>query len=251
MREFAKYLNSIGERAYLLPSGLIREPQRYIPHIYSKEELAALFQTIDARRFDPHYPLNHLTMPVVFRLIYCCGLRPAEARTLKRKDINLETGEIKIIESKGHKDRLVMLYEDMALLCAKYDAHARIIYPKRKYFFHSSDYRSNEGLFSSPGIASAFKQFLKESDLTENHGNPPRLYDLRHSFATHRLYAWVEEGENIDALLPVLSEYMGHEHLSQTAYYLHIAKDIYPSINVWSDNVYSTILPEGEGEYED
>lgn len=248
MREFAKYLNRIGEYAYILPTGLVREPQRYIPHIYSKKELTTIFRTIDSRKFNGHFPLNHLTMPVIFRLIYCCGLRPSEARLLQCHNINFSTREMKIIESKGHKDRLVMLSEDMAALCEKYDAHARIIYPHRKYFFHSPDYRSDGGMLSSVGITGAFKRFIKESKIPENPGNAPRLYDLRHTFATHRLYEWVANGENIDALLPVLGDYMGHEHLSHTAYYIHVAKDIYPSINAWSDNVYSEILKEAAYE---
>ena len=47
--------------------------------------------------------MEPLVMPVIFRLIYTCGLRPQEGRLIKRKDINLEEGVLFIPESKRHK----------------------------------------------------------------------------------------------------------------------------------------------------
>ncbi len=51
-------------------------------------------------------------------------------------------------------------------------------------------------------------------------GRNPRLYDLRHSFVCHRVLAWYEAGENVDALMPQLSRYLGHKKISDTYYYL-------------------------------
>ena len=47
-------------------------------------------------------------------------------------------------------------------------------------------------------------------------GRNPRLYDLRHSFVCHRVLAWYEAGENVDALMPQLSRYLGHKKISDT-----------------------------------
>ncbi|MFR6378352.1 MAG: tyrosine-type recombinase/integrase [Oscillospiraceae bacterium] len=70
-------------------------------------------------------------------MIYCCGLRPVEARRLRREDVSLRDGVVKILESKGHKDRIVVLSESMLALCVTYDQRADTIYPDRKYFFQS------------------------------------------------------------------------------------------------------------------
>ena len=58
----------------------------------------------------------------------------------------------------------------------------------------------------------------------------PRLYDLRHTFATHRLYQWVKEGKDINACLAYLSEYMGHSNLESTAYYIHLLPTLYTDL---------------------
>ena len=49
----------------------------------------------------------------MFRLIYTCGLRPMEARTLKREHIYENTGEIFIENSKDNRDRIVIMSDDM------------------------------------------------------------------------------------------------------------------------------------------
>ena len=50
----------------------------------------------------------------------------------------------------------------------------------------------------------------------------PRLHDLRHTFAVNCLCQWYERGENVNALLPVLSTVMGHVKVSCTQVYLHV-----------------------------
>ncbi len=62
-------------------------------------------------------PARHLVIPVFFRVLYCCGLRSSEARLLKVEDVDLETGKLTIRQSKGNKDRNVMMSEDVLDLC--------------------------------------------------------------------------------------------------------------------------------------
>ena len=84
-------------------------------------------------------------------MIYCCGLRPIEARRLRRKDVNLFNGTVNILESKGHKDRIVVLSEDMLELCRNYGQCVETIYPDRKYFFPSPSVRG-DGMYSMEWI---------------------------------------------------------------------------------------------------
>lgn len=115
IREFAKYLCSIGEPAFLIPISMTRKPKRYTPHIFTENELAAFFRAADS--FIPHdkAPAIHLVVPAFFRTVYCCGLRPSEARLLLTENVDLNRGILNIIESKGHKDRLVPMSEDLCL----------------------------------------------------------------------------------------------------------------------------------------
>jgi integrase len=54
----------------------------------------------------------------------------------------------------------------------------------------------------------------------------PRLHDLRHSFAVHRLTAWYREGCDVQRLLPVLSIYLGHADLEGTKVYLTMTPEL-------------------------
>lgn len=50
---------------------------------------------------------------VIFRLLYCCGLRMSEVRSLHTDDVDLDHGILRIMQSKGQKDRMVYLSEDL------------------------------------------------------------------------------------------------------------------------------------------
>ena len=229
VRELAKYMNSVGEQAYLLPLQLTKKTGRHIPYIYSKEDLSKLFKEMDSLQPSLRSPTKHLVVSVIFRMIYCCGLRPVEARRLRREDVNLFDGTVNILESKGHKDRIVVLSEDMRELCRNYDQRVEAIHPERRYFFQSPSVRG-DGMYSMEWIIPTFRKFLQTAGISGYGEIRPRLYDLRHTFATHRLYQWVKEGKDINACLAYLSEYMGHSNLESTAYYIHLLPTLYTDL---------------------
>ena len=188
-----------------------------------------LFREIDSCAPSLTAPTRHLVVSVIFRMIYCCGLRPVEARRLRREDVSLCDGVVKILESKGHKDRIVVLSESMLALCVTYDQRAETIYPDRKYFFQSPSARG-DGMYSVEWMIPTFRRFLHSAGIFGYAGITPRTYDLRHTFATHRLYQWIKEGKDVNACLAYLSEYMGHANLSDTAYYIHLLPTLYTDL---------------------
>lgn len=102
VREFARYLNRRGEPAFVLPPDFAKKGARYIPHIYSEVEVAALWDVLDHLRPRKGYPIRHFVIPTLVRLLYCCGLRPCEARKLRVADVDLEKGRLNIVESKAY-----------------------------------------------------------------------------------------------------------------------------------------------------
>ena|ERR1700677_4984338 len=54
----------------------------------------------------------------------------------------------------------------------------------------------------------------------------PRIHDLRHSFAVHTLVRWHKAGEDVGAMLPRLSTYMGHLTPGYTYWYLSAAPEL-------------------------
>ena len=179
VRQFAKYLVGTGKSAYIIPSGIPRKQIRYDAHIFTEAELKAFFTSIDACKKSHFSPLRCYVIPVIFRLIYTCGLRASEARLLRTDDIDLSTGKIFIRESKGWEARIVFVSDDMLDLLCRYDRIIRDTYPDRTAFFpnQSGDY------YSKSTLDEWFHEFwdkLPEAAVTK--GNPPRVHDFRHSY---------------------------------------------------------------------
>ncbi|MCP5025492.1 MAG: integrase/recombinase, partial [Actinomycetia bacterium] len=96
VRELARWLGRRGVPAYVLPTGTLPKPARYVPHIFTDAELAALFAQTDRCHYNSQVPFRHLVMPVLFRTIYASGLRASEARLLHTDDVDLAVGVLRI-----------------------------------------------------------------------------------------------------------------------------------------------------------
>lgn len=243
IRQFAKYLNSIGIDAYVIPSGIPTKGIRYVPHIYTKEELKAFFHALDQCNYNRNCPARDLVVPVIFRVLYCCGLRSSEVIGLKIDDFDLKTGKLAIRQSKGHKDRTVMMSEDVLRLCQMYHEKVSLIFPRRTYFF--PNHRGNR--YSNSFLDSTFHEFWNRTGIVCVNGNPPRVHDFRHTFAVNRLNQWIREKRDLNAYLPYLSMYLGHEHLTATDYYLHLVPEFFPVLTAESDERFSHLIPEVKG----
>jgi site-specific recombinase XerD len=59
----------------------------------------------------------------------------------------------------------------------------------------------------------------------------PRLHDLRHTFAVHRLLRWYQEGVDVQSKLLQLSTFMGHSEIHSTQIYLTITNELLEEAN--------------------
>ena len=60
---------------------------------------------------------------------------------------------------------------------------------------------------------------------------PPRLHDLRHTAAVHRVVAWYRTGQDVQLLLPQLATYLGHVDVRSTQRYLQMTPDLLQAAN--------------------
>ena len=218
MRQFARYLCAMGEEAYILPEKYAPLKSRATAYLFTDFELIALFMAIDQLPPTKKEPFLNEILPVLFRLIYTCGLRPNEGRELLAENVNLETGEILITHTKRNKERFVVMSDDMLAFAREYEQRRRIFCRGNSYFFPSA----GGGALTTETVYSAFNRAWSHADLAGKYPGKVRVYDLRHRFASACLNRWLDNGENLMAMLPFLREYMGHSHLSETAYYIHI-----------------------------
>jgi len=242
VREFGKYLVRNGEEAYVIPPNIAKKDAKPIPYIYSTDEIAAVWQEFDKFSSNKRYPVRHLVFPAIIRIIYCCGLRPCEARKLMASDVDLTTGKLFIRESKGRKDRIVMMADDVCIYMNRYNDKVNDIAPQRNYFFPNPD----GGLYSEKRLCEIFAEVRKNLGILGTDLCKPKLYGFRHSFATHRLYQWLNEGCDLNAMLPYLSAYMGHSQLTDTYYYIHLVPGQFKAMSGMDFSYYEDLLPEVE-----
>jgi integrase len=217
IREFGKFLVASGVEAYVFPSMLIGNYRAELPYLFTDEELKRFFAASDKFPTRKTTPVLEYTIPVIFRLQYGCGLRPQEARLLKRKNFDYKSGTIYIAEAKRCKDRRIAVDSALMELCRKYDVVAEMIQPGRTYFFESPRRKA----YTHGWMSAKFHQCWKLAKLGDEKG-ASTPYDFRHNFATRTLMRWAEEGKDFGAYLPYLSTYMGHASFKSTYYYVHL-----------------------------
>lgn len=240
VRQLAKFMNRHGTHAYVIPPGIPSKCQRYLPHIFTEIELAAFFQSIDRFPQKKHYPGRHIVIPVMFRVLYCCGLRSSELLSLAVQHVDLSTGKLEILKSKGNRDRNVMLSPDLLGVCQHYHEKISLIYPHRHFFFPNQD----STRYGKSFLRNIFRnQWQKINDSSEQN-DIPHVHDFRHTFAVKRLNRWVQEGKNLQAYLPYLSMYMGHSDLSETDYYLRLVPEFFPIMSQLEETRFSALIPE-------
>lgn len=242
VREFARYLNRNGETAYVLPPDIARKDTPYAPYIYTEAEILAIWDVLDHLIPRSGFPVRQFVIPAMVKLLYCCGLRPAEARRLRVGDVDMDKGRLNIMESKQHRSRIVMMTDDVAEMLSDCNTAVSAVMPDREPFFPNSE----GGFYGKRGLEKTFRQTLMKAGIDGTGRRSPRLYDFRHTFATHRLYHWMCEGKDLNAMLPYLSAYMGHAQLSDTYYYIHPVPGLMEEMSDFAFSSAEVLLPEVE-----
>ncbi len=158
---------------------------------------------------------------------YFLGLRIHETMSLKMRDINMEESYAHIRESKFYKSRIVTFN------CAVKSMLLNFFEWRRTHGMPKSPdtgvwlNRRNEPM-NKDTVHGIFGRIRSKAGIRRDDGAvyQPRLHDLRHAFAVNRLRQWYEKGIDVQKMLPSLSTYMGHKHLSHTSVYLTMTDNI-------------------------
>jgi integrase/recombinase XerD len=240
VRHFSKFLVRLGHSAYVPDSTLVsRTPSTFVPRMLSDEEVGKFFQAVDALEPTARSPLRHLVMPEVFRLLYGCGFRVREVLKLRVREVDLNQGIITVRQGKFRKDRLVPPALSLVNRLRHYAARFERRPPEAIFFPGPSG-----GPFALRTVYTLFRELLLQSGIPHaGRGKGPRIHDFRHLFALHSLRRWYRDGADLDAKLPLLATYLGHQHLSGTQRYLHLTAELFPEITARAEAVFGEIIP--------
>jgi integrase/recombinase XerD len=209
-----------------LPVEVPRRPPPFVPYIYSRAELRRLLDAVE-QVYHPLRCIEPITLRAMLLLLYGAGLRVSEAVRLDRGDIDLESSLATIRDSKFFKSRLVPLGAQLAGVLRDYAVWRQARHPAaevRSPFFVTP----TGARVQAWGLRVAFRRLCARAGVRRDDGAryPPRLHDLRHSFAVHRLTAWYRQGADVQKLLAQLSVYLGHRCLAATQVYLTMTPEL-------------------------
>lgn len=193
---------------------------RFLPYIFSLDEIRCLVRgtrTLKICRSSPCPTFRSIVYRTLILVLFCTGLRLGEAVHLRLEDVDLRRRTFFIRNSKG-RSRWVPFHAALARHLRDYlRVRSSIAAPGAPFFVKSTG--AGYTLVSSVGIV--LRCLFQRLGLKPSRGRRgPRVHDLRHSFAVHRLTRWYHDGVDLHAHLPWLSAYMGHDDLLGTQRYL-------------------------------
>ncbi|MEN6520066.1 MAG: tyrosine-type recombinase/integrase [Armatimonadota bacterium] len=242
LRQFALYLSRQGIPAYMPPREKMFCKSGFVPRIFTHEEIRRMFEILDNWRCFSDLPYRHLVLPELFRMLYGCGLRIGEALNLEVRDVDLTEGILTIRNAKFGKERLVPMAPTLAQRLKTY-ASKFGVREQDAPFFPGSDGRH----LSHAVVYNCFRDILWQLGIPHiGRNRGPRIHDLRHTFAVHRLLRWYQEGADMGVMLPRLSTYLGHVGMEGTQRYLHMVAELMPEVTKTLEAAVGHMIPGGD-----
>lgn len=224
VRIFARYQQALDPATQVPPDTICRRRyQPKEPNVFTDAEVLALLAGADT--LAPQF--RALTWRTLIGVIAATGMRPGEACRLTLGDVDLANGVVQILDTKFGKSRLVFLHPTTATVLKHY--------LKARHDWVGGTARACPAFFvnnrrealNPDALSVTFKQVAAAAGLTTRPGHrPPRLHDLRHTFAVTTMLDWYRDGSDVQTRLPLLSTWLGHVDPASTYWYLHAVPEL-------------------------
>ena len=186
-------------------------------------------------------------MHLVIALLYTTGLRISEVVRLEVRDYDARAGTLVVRETKFAKTRMVALSPSVRKVVDEYLVRRRDLGLSCEPESPLRCCPRNR----SPCLGSvqvALVRMMRGCGLKPMRGRRgPRVHDIRHSFAVHRVLDWYRRGEDVQLLLPRLVTYMGHRGLESTQRYLSLTPAVLVEASARFEK-FATIAPAVEAK---
>ena len=220
----ARFLHAEDPAHEVPPSKLFHAPKvRSLPYIYAPEEIAQIVEAAGRLRDD----LSSATpgYATLLGLIAATGLRISEALDLRLDDV-LPDGVLRIRQTKFGKSRLVPLHPTVAAALDRYLELRRRLAVTDDHLFLSAGNRR----MPSSTVNYTFRRVLRLAGIAPRAQRPPRIHDLRHTFATRALEQCSTRREAVARHFVALATYLGHADIAHTYWYLEATPELMTDI---------------------
>jgi site-specific recombinase XerD len=201
-----------------------RETGKRLPYLFDLTKARRLLAVASNLPDTPKGPQRALVYETVFALLYGLGLRVGEVARLTVGDVDFTGNILCIRETKFSKNRWVPFGPNMANRLRRYcdQRYGETAATETPLFSFT------QGRHIHPcTISQTFHKLLPQLELQLPPGvAPPRVHDLRHSFAVGTLLRWYREGVDPNRRLIHLATFLGHVDPNSTAVYLTITDEL-------------------------
>ncbi len=235
VRQICKYIAQTNPCCYV-PEFMkcITSSKVFHPYIFSKQEIKSLL--LASSTLLPIGSLRPHTYQALFGLLYTTGIRIGEAFSLTIKDFQEEHELLYIAEGKFRKARWIPLHPSTSQSLSQYIKRRIQLGTKEPDSPLFINLRARQ--LHHCTVYATFRQLLEKCGIPHHKHTGPRIHDLRHTFAVHRLLDWYQNEQDINAMLPALATYMGHVCVASTHVYLHPTTELLGQVNKRFHNHY-------------
>jgi len=222
VKNFLIYLLNVGYDVYVTRDAA-KGNSDFKPHIYSYDEIERYFRVVDSFESRKNRKLK-IQLPILFRLLYCCGTRINETLGIRKQDVDIEEGIIKLFETKNNCERFVVLGDDLKELMQQFADKTFYLLADDEYIFANM----NGTRYGGDSLYDYHREFLKRAGIPYiGGGKGPRIHDWRHSFSVYAFKRMIDSGLDMYVALPVLSTYLGHKSVYATEVYVRLAMSMF------------------------
>ena len=193
------------------------------PNVFSEADVLAL--QAGAGTLSPRF--KALTWRTLIGLLAATGMRPGEACRLTVGDVDLANGVVQVLHTKFDKSRLVFIHPTTATVLGRYLQVRADWVGATPRACPAVFVNSRRQAINPDRLGVTFRQVVAAAGLPTGPGHrPPRLHDLRHTFAVTTMLDWYRDGHDVQARLPLLSTWLGHVDPASTYWYLHAVPEL-------------------------
>ena len=198
--------------------------QTFVPYVYSRSELRRLLTATRIAQRDFNCVIRARTFRTLLLFLYGTGAMLGEAMRLERGDIDFRRHRITFRNGRFGRSREIPIGLDLYQILLRYD---RAVHRKRPghdpHFFLTAD----GSRLKDRTIQQTFQRVRAVAGICrkDGAGYQPRLHDLRHTFAVHRMTAWFRHGADLNRMIPALAAYLGQCDLGSTERYLALTPE--------------------------
>lgn len=241
IRCFGYYIFRYNTQSYILPKMLYPIKEKYIPHIYTCDEIKRFFNVVDNIKAKNNSDNKPIIMPIIYRLLLFTGMRINEVLSLKISDLKIEIKSLLIRNAKNNKDRLIPLSNELFDKIYKYNEMFNKNLNTNNYLFRNL----HGNKISVDSFYEYFRLYLFIAKIPHT-GKGPRVHDFRSTFTVNSIHKCLIDGNDIKVFLPYLRTYLGHSSVEATYYYYHMTIGIYPYLEQKIINSNNDIIPRLE-----